>query len=285
MCQDLSGKDLPAPSPTGLIAAGKKLCGMCGWKAAGKGDWRCTNMAMSPLEYVCPVADPAEGCGGFLKKPSVTRAPQPKKKGLPVPTGVKFLYFGHRSITRGHHGIVTVAWIIPAPGVLNLGFSFCSPKDPWCKIAGRDMALTRLLHPLVIPFLYSPKRTVREVVMAVLSHDFGRLAALSPGATIWGMIPSWTKGLVNVMKGGSACFISDFQKIGRRLHFISTPRRERKYLTDLIVGYPVPLKEKLRRQGGFIEAAPVSPEAWNQMDVPLEILARMIVDIAKLDGR
>ena len=115
---------------------------------------------------------------------------QEKKRGLPVPQGVRFLYYG-----RPGPGVVTVAWIIPSPGILHLGFAFCSPGDKWCKIAGRDMALARLLHPLVMPFLYSPKRTVHETVRAVLTHDFMRLAALAPGATMWGAVPSWTRRL------------------------------------------------------------------------------------------
>ena len=179
----------------GLLAAGKKMCGLCGHKAAGK-EWRCTNIG-----YACPAIMP---CPGFSKKPSVPRPPQPKKKGLPVPPGVKFLYI---RVLRGktkkgvpqHQGVVTVAWTSPAPGILHLGFSFCSPKDRWCKVTGRDMALERLLHPLVVPFLYSPKRTAHEVVRAVMSHDFGKLAALTPGATMWERVPSWTRGLAKRM--------------------------------------------------------------------------------------
>ena len=122
---------------------------------------------------------------------------QEKKRGLPVPQGVKFLYYG-----RPGPGVVTVAWIIPSPGILRLGFAFCSPGDKWCKIAGRDMALARLLHPLVMPFLYSPKRTVHETVRAVLTHDFQRVTALSPGATMLGTVPSWTKDLAKRLMVG-----------------------------------------------------------------------------------
>lgn len=207
-----TGRD---PDKVVHTAAAKKECGMCGYKAAGKGVWECTHSARFP----CPNGlkhsrsmEPNWVCPGFLKKPSVPRPPQPKQKGLPVPLGVKFLYIGrppglclhqdlwrHLSLpktgSRTHQGVVTVAWIEPTPGILHLGFSFCSPEDPWCKATGRDMALARLLHPLVIPYLYSPKKTVHEVARAVLTHDFGRIAALSPGVTMWERVPSWTRGL------------------------------------------------------------------------------------------
>ena len=130
-------------------------------------------------------ADPTERTEYVSKKPF-----QEKKRGLPVPPGVKFIYYG-----RPGPGVVTVAWIEPSPGILHLAFSFCSPKDHWCKITGRDQTLARLLHPIVMPFLYSPKRTVHETVRAVLTHDFQRVTALSPGATMLGTVPSWTKNL------------------------------------------------------------------------------------------
>ena len=129
----------------------------------------------------------------------VSKGPlQEKKHGLPIPLGTKFIYIG-----KPGPGVVTVAWISPAPGTLHLGFSFCSPKDRWCKATGRDMALARLIHPVAIPFLYSPKRTVHEVIRAVLSHDFGKLSALSPGATMWGSVPSWTKDLTKRLMAGT----------------------------------------------------------------------------------
>ena len=227
MIQNLSGKSVPRPehgkayphngnlsekeyaglavgdpfNEAGLIAAGKKLCGTCDFKTGLKKIWKCLHSSRLP----CPVPDPQAGCLGFRQSArSRPRPPQPKKKGLPVPEGVKFLYIGapRGKTQKGvpqHQGVVTVAWITPSPGTLHLGFSFCSPKDRWCKITGRDMALARLLRPLVIPFLYDTKRTVHEVVRAVLTHDFMRIAVLSPGATMWGRVPDWTRGLAKRM--------------------------------------------------------------------------------------
>ena len=208
MNQDLSGKaEAPRKPRSGVsLADAKKQCGLCGHRAVK--EWRCTEIHKSieygePANYSCPFKGGI--CPGFLKKPSVIRPPQPKKKGLPVPPGVKFLYFGRPAAHSGpylgrsphdHQGVVTVAWIESSPGTLVMGFSFCSPEDPWCKIAGRELAMKRLYeHPLVMPFLYSPKRTVHETVRAVLTHDFQRVTALSPGATMLGTVPSWTKNL------------------------------------------------------------------------------------------
>lgn len=225
--------DYPPPVD-GLLAAGKKLCGMCAAKAKAKGDWHCLNSYWAPLP--CPVPDPENGCKGFNKKPSVVRPDQFKKKSLPVPEGVTFFYFGRpKSGSRGHKGVVTMATITPEPGILHLSFSFCSPKDSWCKVTGRDMALARLLYPVVVPYLYSPKRTAREVARAVMTHDFKRLAGLTPGATMWGSVASWTKDLAKRVET-------------RRVSGIS----------GLIpFKIPIPL-------------------------VPLDILARMMADIAKL---
>jgi hypothetical protein len=275
-------------------SSGKALCGTCGHKAKGKNIWICT---LSPaFKDACPAPDGA--CPGFSQKPFRKKGTQGgKKNGLPVPPGVKLLYFGHRSIlmgkhmgARGHHGIVTVAWIESSPGTLHLGFSFCSPKDPWCKTTGRDIALTRLLHPVVIPCLYDARRTVHEIARAIMSHDFKRLAAIAPGVTMWGMIPSWTKGLAEKMWPETP-EATEFSKTlsyklltMRRSHpprplitFISTPRQ----VNNLFSKYCVD------------ESATISPEVWETKNwegfgcrpgpyTALDILTRMAVDIAGL---
>ena len=90
---------------------------------------------------------------------------------------------------------MTVAWITPAPGILHLGFSFCSPKDRWCKITGRDMAMERLYDdPLVVPYLYDAKRTTLDVVRAVLTHN-RRLTAFADAVPPLLRVPDWTKAL------------------------------------------------------------------------------------------
>ena len=291
MNQDLSGKPsdrlaadfaeieaatdhVLAESEAICIAAGKKLCATCQNKA--KGEWRCESKGFPASDRHCPAT---YGCRFFFPKPAVQRPPQPKKKGLPVSPGVKLLYFGRpegvktchlgpypvKGGSREHQGVVTVAWIEPSPGTLHLGFSFCSPKDPWCKTTGRDIALTRLLHPVVIPFLYSSQRTVHEVARAIMSHDFKRLAAIAPGVTMWGITPSWTKDLAKKMW---------------------PPHRH----TKLFIWKCPPLTHTVN-----VMSAEFSSEAWERLPKtlwrrtrprphpsPLDILTRMAVDLAGL---
>ena len=240
-------------------AAGKKLCGMCANKT--KGEWRCESKGFPASDLHCPAISE---CRFFFPNPTVQRPPQPKKKCLPVPPGVKFLYFGQlRGKTKKgvpqHQGIVTVAWSEPSPGTLHLGFSFCSPKDPWHKTTGRDIALTRLLRPVVIPFLYSPRRTVHEVARAVMSHDFVRLAAIAPGGAMWGGIPSWTKGLAKKMW--------PTRRPQPRITFISTPRQVKRLFSKYCVDEAMSM---------------VPTEVWRPRPSPLNILTRMAFDIAKL---
>ena len=157
MNQDLSGKPL---KPLGekiaewdRIAAGKETCGTCHWK--DRGAWVCQRGQECPTPLASNNFFKIHGCKGWQKDLRKVRPSQPKKKGLPVPPGVKFLYIG---VPRGktkkgvpqHRGVVTVVWIESSPGTLVMGFSFCSPEDPWCKITGRKIAMTRLYeHPLV----------------------------------------------------------------------------------------------------------------------------------------
>ena len=195
MVHDLSAK--PTDVDTAWIAAGKKLCGMCKYKEADK--WLC----MMCHSLACPVNDAEAGCAFFLKKPSAPRPPQPKKKGLPVAPGVTFLYFGRPGAPgawhegdRAHQGVVTVAIDKNSvQGVLHMGFSFCSPKDRWCKITGRDMAMDRLYDdPLVIPYLYDHRRTALDVIRAVLTHN-RRLTAFADAVPPLLKVPDWTRGL------------------------------------------------------------------------------------------
>lgn len=274
-------------------AAGKELCGMCGHKVKGKG-WRCSKLNLSAKgpgipAFTCPA--PGAACYGFSKKPTVQRPPQPKKKGLPVPPGVKFLYFGRPKGSHDHHGVVTVAWIEPSPGTLHLGFSFCSPKDPWHKTTGRDIALTRLLHPLVIPFLYSPRRTVHEVTRAVMSHDFVRLAAIAPGVTMWGIIPSWTKDLAKRMWPKK--ITTEFSKtLSYKLLTRRQPRSPKPLIT--FISTPRHMGKSLFFKYCVEEPAEISPEAWERLEnvlrrtrprpSPLDIITRMFVDIAPPPG-
>jgi hypothetical protein len=193
MCQDEGHRGLDWAEN----AAGKKLCGMCHNKATG--EWRCISRSFPASDLRCPAINGE--CRSFFQKTQLTRPPQPKKKGLPVPPGVKLLYFG-----RPPGGVVTVAYSIAKKiPLVEIAFSFCSPKDRWCKTTGRDMAVERLRNfYLTVPYLYSPKRTVHEAVRAAMNHDWQTLfwAAnftqpdLRPFQR---SVPSWTKGLAERM--------------------------------------------------------------------------------------
>lgn len=198
-------------------AAGKKLCGMCGWKAAGKGNWCCTNRSLGePLP--CPfVSVNLKSCPCFAKKFSITRTQQPKQQISPaVSPGVQFLYFGRPGLDEGaiwrqlrglgppnrHRGVVTVAYAIAEKShLVEISFSFCSPEDRWCKATGRRLADQRLGDKyLTVPYLYSPKRTIHEVARAVMKHDWKTLfriadytqADLRPFQR---SVPGWTRDL------------------------------------------------------------------------------------------
>lgn len=196
-----------------------------------------------------------------LGKPEAPRVPrlQPKKKGLTVPEGIKFLYVGApwgktKKGVPQHQGVVTVAWVESSPGTIVMGFSFCSPADPWCKTTGREISMKRLYeHPLVIPSLYSPKRTAYEVARAIISHDFGRLAALSPGATMWERVPSWTRTLSKWLP-----LLAASDRLDRKM----------KAILKTASGFPIDLARNQRRD--------------NPHPTSAQILAGMMRDIGKL---
>lgn len=211
------------PAKAFTEADAKKRCGLCGYKAEGKGNWTCTNLLIGGTGTL--LRFPA--CAGFAQKPSVQRKLQPKKIGLPVPPGVKFIYLGRpmRLIpgqpvgSRDHQGVVTVAWLLMDPDTLHLGFSFCNPgqkgvppgadsggkirvvgrpavpPDSFCKVEGRDIAMKNLYDdPLVYRFLYNRKRAICDVVKAVLSHDkrLRQFASVPPLLKA----PEWTRDLI-----------------------------------------------------------------------------------------
>lgn len=137
---------------------------------------------------------------------------QSKVKGLPIPPGVSFIYYGRPSkmMSRkfgafGHLGVMTVAFRIVSPGVLHLAVACCSPKDPWCKVAGRDLALKRLYDdPIITPFLYEPWRIARQVAEALIKRDFAGLQnfGVTPCQNIERLVPGWAKKLANRLKAG-----------------------------------------------------------------------------------
>lgn len=188
--------------PRNLFAAGKKLRGMCVNKSPDKGRWSCSN------HFQCPTSLP--NCPGFTEKPVGLRSLQSKKKGLEIPPGMSFLYFGRpwgpHSGATNHHGVMTVAFLPIDGHFLQLGFAFCHsgrhsgdpkkriPVEPFCKSDGRDEAMKKLYDdPVICPYYYSPTHTAWEVALAVLRHDFKRFNFLVLPPNFGRSIPSWTK--------------------------------------------------------------------------------------------
>jgi hypothetical protein len=282
MIQDLSGKsEFAARTPRHENAAGKAMCGMCGYK--GVGEWRCTHIHESKefgasAVWGCPFTSGV--CPGFLKKPSVVKADQPKKKSLPVPEGVKFLYVGApRGKTRKgvpqHHGVVTVAYSIAEKcHRVEISFAFTNmgdPKkgirpDPYSKSEGRYQAVKKLRDGgyLTVPYLYDAKRTVHEVVRAVLSHEFERLETLcGPGTKVWGRcrVPSWTKALAKRMEE---------REVGGRIRRLRVPPAD-------AFAFMTPFFSTPCRGKTLAEVLGIRPKP-----TPQQIVARMMVDIAAL---
>ena len=295
------------------IAAGKKLCGMCGWKAPNKGEWRCRSQEMTrsgpyDVGYICPVPNPMVGCLGFIKKPSCIQPTRPKKKRQPATPGVKFLYVG-----RPPGGVVTVAYsITERVPLVEMAFSFCSPKDRWHKGLGRDMAVTRLRNsPITVPYIYSPERTVHEVVRGVLSHDFQRLERLIPGMKAWGhcRVPSWTKDLAKRVEGKEITAAEINRRMGRPKRWRPEPTHTGDAFAFMAPGFKTNPQEATSLAKLAIKAVPGAPidmarkkEAAYKIlrnktgrfphivfydepatfPIPDTILARILSDIAKL---
>ena len=260
MSQDLSGKpeaprvprpedDYPTPDRH-KNAVGKALCGACGYKTAVK-EWRCTNQDMP---FYCPAVQ--DSCPNFLKKPFAPRPPQPKEKSLPVPEGVKFLYFGRpKQGSHAHIGVVTIAYRInQVARQIEIGFSCCSPQDSWVKAKGRDIAMTRLATiPINVPYIYHTRQLIVDAAQALMTHDFQTLAQIGrafPSSQVRRHIPSWTRGLAKWLP-----LITASDRLGRKMKAI-------------------------------IKAAPGSPIDWARSRKPhptgAQILSVMMRDIAAL---
>jgi hypothetical protein len=205
-CQGISGYPPSIKDPLEQQAAGKRLCGLCGHKAARKGDWSCTRKIPKPfleeydnlIYYPCPA--PAGDCIGFEPCPRVKKSVQIKPERLAVPPGMIFLYIDR----------VTVAVLLRggdvALGSIHMGFAFChsgNPKkglkpDRFCKATGRNEAMKQLYDdPLIAPYLYEPIRIAKEVTRAVLDHDLSRVsryAALLP-LMLYKRVPGWTRAI------------------------------------------------------------------------------------------
>jgi len=76
---------------------------------------------------------------------------------------VRYVYLRRQHTSRNHGGVVTCAATLIDPNTLNVGFSFCSPKDEFVKKVGRNKAAGRMLshHASTVPF---HGNTYRDIV-------------------------------------------------------------------------------------------------------------------------
>ena len=191
-------------------AAGKKLCGLCGYESAKKGRWRCTQVIPKPtiekyeklFRYPCPA--PNGDCPGFEEKPRKTNPVQDKAPRIEIPAGVRFFHIGRPREGERHQGVMTVAYFIDLRNhVVQIGFSLCSPKDPWVKAKGQELAIHRLLSfPITVLYLYEPRRLVIQIAQALMEHRCKELRSISTGSLGWlsMQIPSWTLDLASSLK-------------------------------------------------------------------------------------
>lgn len=95
--------------------------------------------------------------------------PEKKKlKKLNVPPGTTLRYYGwsRSRNNRAHRGVVTCASRVHQ-GRVWLGLAWCSPKDQFSRVAGRNLALERLYDdPVILPFLASPLKAQEEFIAA-----------------------------------------------------------------------------------------------------------------------
>lgn len=115
-------------------------------------------------------------------------------------SSIKFYYLGWPpDHNQNHNGVLTLAVRHePRDKQVEIGFSFCSPKDSFSRKEGRKLAVCRLEEmPLRFKYLYEYRRTFREVVKALCHRDFDSLqnvAYVSPLLCRLKLVPCCRKG-------------------------------------------------------------------------------------------
>ncbi len=96
---------------------------------------------------------------------------------------VNFTYIGETGLSVGHHGIITLAYMIDHD-VLHYGVSFCSPKDRYNKATGKKQAYTRLMdHGIVCGIV--DKRTHHHLRAKILCDMY-----------VNGNYPEWAEKII-----------------------------------------------------------------------------------------
>jgi hypothetical protein len=87
---------------------------------------------------------------------------------------------------QNHKGVVTVVSNYnEEDSLLQLGFSFCSPKDHFSRKFGRKQAKERLEKiPLVISCLIPSKSFIKDIVRFLTKQDLQHLHKFTPILTV-----------------------------------------------------------------------------------------------------
>jgi len=108
----------------------------------------------------------------------------PKPKKTVFPPDVKFSYYGNTSRITDHGGVVTIASCIDTDNrVVFYGLSFCSPKDKYNKMTGKEIAYTDLMENM-FSVAYTTKKHY-AVNSAILADIYARKG-----------YPSWAKNII-----------------------------------------------------------------------------------------
>lgn len=98
-----------------------------------------------------------------------------------------------------HGGVVTIVLELDSNRRrMKLGFSFCSPDDPFVKRTGVENAIRRLQEcPIEVPVLYAADLMAHEILKALCTRDWGTLeqvTTLEIHTEAWKRaVPSWAK--------------------------------------------------------------------------------------------
>ena len=201
----------------------KKMCGTCKWKYGE--EWSCQ---FDPdLPCPAPMMDNSKTgkfafCRGYEPKPRKPRPTQAKPERVVIPAGTRFIYLGRARQGERHQGVMTVAYSVDEKNrEVKIGFSFCSPKDPWVKAKGQSIALDQIVGlRLHAPYLYEPKREVVEIAQALMEHRWDWLkyycARNWPGGLVIKKVPCWSKALARRLKTRKVSGISRLKLFERR---------------------------------------------------------------------
>jgi hypothetical protein len=99
---------------------------------------------------------------------------------------LRYSYYGYTHDRVGHGGCLTIASLVnDAEGVIHYGCAYCSPKDMYDKVTGKEIAMHRLIDDM---------NTV--VMVRKKHHDIN--ARIFSDIMANGSYPSWAEHLITI---------------------------------------------------------------------------------------